>query len=100
MNLQKQMLRKYLEKFNGPTLKEIAETTGIQVTRVFRIFNGHEMKLSEYEIMNSKLANPTKESNELSHLASECMERLSPKNLKDIHDYINTKLTLSSFIYN
>lgn len=49
MKLQQNVLTCYKEKFPDDTLKQISDKTGIQVTRVFRLFNGHEMKLSEYE---------------------------------------------------
>ncbi len=54
-NLQKQILLRYKQKFPNHTLKQISKTTGIQNTRVFRIFNGHEMKLSEYQIFTDIL---------------------------------------------
>jgi hypothetical protein len=49
MKLQNNVLNCYKEKFPNHTLKMISQRTGIQLTRVFRLFNGHEMKLSEYE---------------------------------------------------
>ena len=38
-----------------PTLKKIAADTGIQITRVFRLFNGSTMKLSEYQIFQHRV---------------------------------------------
>ena len=50
MNLQARILDNYLNLYGkNQTLKQISEHLGIQVTRVFRIFNGYEMKISEFE---------------------------------------------------
>lgn len=53
--LQKELLRRYSELMGAPSLKEIAEDTGIQVTRVFRLFNGHEMRMAEYFIFKQRV---------------------------------------------
>lgn len=53
MKLQNNVLNCYKAKFPDHTLKIISQRTGIQLTRVFRLFNGHEMKLSEYEAFQS-----------------------------------------------
>ncbi len=49
MNLQSRILREYRELHPRHTLRETSKLTGIQLTRVFRLFNGHAMKLEEYE---------------------------------------------------
>lgn len=49
MNLQSRILREYRELHPRHTLRETSQLTGIQLTRVFRLFNGHAMKLEEYE---------------------------------------------------
>ena len=47
--LQKNVITSYMKKNFNPTLKKISKETGIQITRVFRILNGSEMKISELE---------------------------------------------------
>ena len=42
-----------MKKMRNPTLRKISEDTNIQITRVFRILNGSEMKISEFEIFSS-----------------------------------------------
>lgn len=49
MSLQTAVLKQYKETFPKDKLKETSKRTGIQITRVFRILNGSEMKLKEYE---------------------------------------------------
>ena len=46
--MQTEIIKKFKECYAGFTLKSMAEITGIQVTRLFRIINGAEMKLVEY----------------------------------------------------
>lgn len=53
--LQSSILNEYSKTFPTHTLKEISLNTNIQITRVFRIFNGSEMKLSEYESFQNAL---------------------------------------------
>lgn len=76
MCLQNQILRLYKDNYPKSTLQSISEQTGIQITRVFRIFNGSEMKISEYEIFNSILKR-SKHNRELIKVAEECLEKLS-----------------------
>lgn len=63
MNYQDKVLNNYQSLFPGAKLRETAEQTGIQLTRVFRIFNGAEMKISEFEAFETVL-------NEYSHNSS------------------------------
>lgn len=49
MSLQQRIVHEYRAKFPGQTLREVSARTNIQLTRVFRLFNGAAMKLDEYE---------------------------------------------------
>ena len=51
MSLQKRILVEYKSAYPQQSLFEISQTTGIQVTRVFRLFKGASMRLKEYESM-------------------------------------------------
>jgi hypothetical protein len=51
MQLQQKILRDYRKCFPHDTLKEMNQRTGIQMSRIFRIMNGMEMKVTEYENM-------------------------------------------------
>lgn len=55
MELQFKILSDFREKYPDLTLKQISKLTGIQITRVFRLFNGSEMKLKEYEMFQNTL---------------------------------------------
>lgn len=47
--MQRDTLRLYQKKFPQDTFQDVARKTNIQVTRVFRLFNGLEMKIGEYQ---------------------------------------------------
>jgi hypothetical protein len=84
MSLQQNVIKNYRTKFPEHTLKEVSERTGIQITRVFRIFNGSEMKLKEYE--SFQLACAIKEENPISlhlhTLLKQCLSNLEYSQLK------------------
>lgn len=49
MKLQNRVLKKYRLYFPNDTLRDVSERTNIQLTRVFRLFNGKPMKVQELE---------------------------------------------------
>ncbi len=49
MDLQKSTIAEFKKAYPAITLKKASEVLGIQITRVFRLFNGHKMRLVEYE---------------------------------------------------
>lgn len=79
-NLQETIIKRYHATYPSDTLKEISQKTGIQVTRVFRLFNGSEMKISEYEIFESVLVENLKHQ-EFQNLTKNCFTTLSPNKL-------------------
>lgn len=50
MKLQQEIINEYKKKFPQDKLKDISERTGLNITRVFRVFNGATLKINEYEI--------------------------------------------------
>ncbi|MAZ48328.1 MAG: hypothetical protein CME65_07175 [Halobacteriovoraceae bacterium] len=54
--LQRAIIDSYKKKFPKDKLRHISEKTSIQITRVFRILNGSEMKISEYEAFQNCLS--------------------------------------------
>ena len=53
--LQNATIQAYKAVFPDDKLKNISERTSIQITRVFRILNGSEMKLTEYEAFQNAI---------------------------------------------
>ncbi len=92
MELQKTILNQYMLLNNKPTLKKISADTGIQLTRVFRLFNGSTMKLSEFEIFNKKVKEKMGLTEGLEALAFECSLKLSPVAIKDLEVFLKRKI--------
>ena len=96
MELQQQIIKHYFEIFgDDKTLKEISNHLGIQITRVFRILNGYEMKLTEYEKFKSvtKLAS-AENSKEFLETAIKGEKVFSVKMSNEIKQVLDMKLSL------
>lgn len=92
MELQKTILNQYMLLNQGPTLRKIAADTNIQITRVFRLFNGSTMKLSEYQIFQQKVKEKMGLTDTLEEVAFDCSLKLSPEAIKDIEIFIKRKI--------
>lgn len=92
MDLQMTILNQYMLLNNKPTLKQIAADTGIQLTRVFRLFNGSTMKLSEYQVFNKKVKEKMGLTDGLEAIAFECSMKLSPESIKDLEIFLKRKI--------
>jgi predicted transcriptional regulator len=97
MDLQRCVLKTFKEYYGNLTIREIAALTGIQYTRVFRLFNGSEMKLGEYEAF--KRLNDVKglENQRVFELAQLAANRLTRSALDEIENLIERKLTLWNY---
>ena len=94
MDLQKIVMNQYMLLNGKPTLKKISEDTGIQLTRVFRLFNGSTMKLSEYQIFSKKVKEKMGLTDGLEAIAFECSLRLSPEAIKDLEVFLKRKIEI------
>lgn len=61
MNLQQKTIFRYKQFFPAEPLRITAEKTGIQITRVFRLFSGRPMKVEELEVFETLITNKIKE---------------------------------------
>lgn len=94
MELQKTILGQYVLLNDQPTLKKISADTGIQITRVFRLFNGSTMKLSEYQIFQQKVKEKMGLTHTLEAIAFDCSLKLSPQAIKEIESYLCRKMEI------
>jgi hypothetical protein len=92
MDLQMTILNQYMLLNNKPTLKKIAEDTGIQLTRIFRLFNGSTMKLSEYQVFTRRVKEKMGLTDGLEAIAFECSIKLSPEAIKDLEVFLKRKI--------
>jgi hypothetical protein len=100
MELQKMILNQYMLLNKNPVLKKIAADTGIQITRVFRLFNGSTMKLSEYQIFQRKVKEKMGLTDSLEEIAFNCSVSLSPEAIKDIEVFLKRKLAIWAIVNN
>tara|TARA_B100001971_G_C18268024_1_gene596413 strand:- start:94461 stop:94820 length:360 start_codon:yes stop_codon:yes gene_type:complete len=97
MNLQKEIIAKFNRQFPNATLKEVSKKTGIQITRVFRIINGYEMKVSEYERFYQVLTqDQNRDSCEHLDLYLKYLKTLSHHKKKALEEKYSQKILLDS----
>ena len=86
---QVEILKIYRENFPHKTFNEIAQHTGINASRIFRLFNGHEMKVSEYQkfikILGRKLS--------LDYTYLECRHQLPQHQLERLSSILERHLS-------
>ena len=80
---QKLVLDEYIKLMAKPTFREMAKDTGIQLTRLFRIMNGMEMRLNEYVILKKRIEELT-DASKLSNLAFKCESSLPSRARKEL----------------
>ncbi|MBA2405860.1 MAG: hypothetical protein H0V66_13875 [Bdellovibrionales bacterium] len=100
MTLQEKTLQRYRQLFPNQPLREISACTGIQITRVFRLFNGKLMKVGELEAfekaINDKIAeNPSFE--KLTSAVEEASTILTNDELAKVAEYIARKVSARTF---
>lgn len=93
-SLQDLIIEKYRQVYPQDTLRDISNKTKIQHTRVFRIFNGSEMKISEYETFE-ELLSINKQNQHFQQLARECSRQLSTQTLNELYTQMKQTLKLA-----
>lgn len=100
MTLQKKTLARYRQYYPHDTLREISARTGIQITRVFRLFNGKTMKVAELEAFDRVINEKLEASPEI-HNFNAIMEKasifLTNEELAKLVSQIERKITARSF---
>ena len=91
-NVQQNILKDYMSLFTRPTILQLSRDSGIQKTRVFRLINGIEMRLSEYLIIKDRISKLTNICTDLQTVAKECEYSLSPDEVRDLQRVMDRKL--------
>ena len=94
MKFQESVLRQYMMVSGNHSMKKIAKDTGLQISRIFRLFNGLEMKLKEYHLFYRKIQEYQGVEKNLSHLMELCILRLPPDSVKELEKMLIRKLKL------
>lgn len=100
MTLQQKTLQRYRQLFPNETLRETSARTSIQITRVFRLFNGKTMKVVELEafesIINKKIGETPCYGN-FYKIIEEASVVLTNKELTNLTETIARKISLKTF---
>jgi hypothetical protein len=94
MSLQIKTLNRYRQIFPNDTLREISARTGIQITRVFRLFNGKTMKVGELEALEQVISDKLKESpalHRLNEVIDQAATLMTNEELTKIVEHIERK---------
>jgi len=101
MTLQNKTIQRYRLFYPQETLREVSARTGIQITRVFRLFNGKHMKVEELEAfhkaINCKMIefpNYTR----LNQLIEEASFLMNNEELGKVAEYIERKNTNKRYL--
>lgn len=70
-SLQEMTLKQFMKAVGKKTLQQYSDLTGIEKTRIFRLLNGAEMKLGEFEVLQSFLNQNHQEVKDWKKLLSE-----------------------------
>lgn len=94
---QREVIEKFYATHGQMTLKQMSTMTGIQLTRVFRILNGYEMKLGEYLTFQKLVEDPSgeRQKSKLEELTTLALKKLSLGALKELEWDINSRLRAS-----
>jgi hypothetical protein len=98
--VQDKLLDTYMSLLEKPTIRELSKDSGIQNTRLFRIMNGSEMKLSEYLIIKNRVASLSNKTVNLLEDASNCENILSTHGIDQLSTYMRRKIKLSNIVNN
>lgn len=101
MTLQNKTIQRYRLFYPQETLRQVSSRTGIQITRVFRLFNGKPMKLKEFEAFEKAVQVKVSEIpnySRLNQLVEEAFSQLSNDELKNIADRIERKISNKKFL--
>ena len=98
MQKQDAVLNRYKQLYpENTTFKLIAAHTGIQLTRVFRLFNAAEMRLQEFSVFENLIQEAEGGDYTFHGLLDDCQKYLSKKSIEKIKSDIHRKLILKQF---
>lgn len=100
MSLQNKTVQRYRLFFPKETLRESSGRTGIQITRIFRLFNGKPMKVEELEAFEKAINEKMSENpnfSRLNYIMEEAAALLTNEELGKIADYMERRVTNKKF---
>lgn len=89
--LQQVTLKRFTKVVGQKTYNEYSQLTGIERTRLFRLFHGAEMKVSEYEVFQSFFKEKPEHNTDFSDLDSSDA-------LYDLREQVSRSKRLQSYL--
>lgn len=89
---QQAILKRYRETYPKESMRSTAKKLGVHYSRLSRIINGSEMKVSEYESFNKLIAHKSITNDYSIRLFNEAMSKLPKKRIKEITILIERSL--------
>ncbi len=101
MRLENKIIERYRQLFPKETLKESSARTGIQITRVYRLFLGKPMKVHELEAFEKAInegmsTNPNH--SRLTYVLEEASALLTNEELGKLADYFERRVENKKFV--
>lgn len=94
---QKNLLNELKKIYPDYTLRDFSIRSQIQLTRIFRIFNGAELKVSEYNQLQSLIRRNTENSSQKQLFLNLVEDAFTHLDQKIIHQYFNNLRMQLSF---
>lgn len=95
---QTKLLTRFKEIYKNPTYKEMSDISNINLTRIFRLNNGFEMKMSEYLKIKKCIDDKIAQSSNVQFVFNQCIENLSVNVLKEIEKFCSRKLEIKEML--
>ncbi|MCP4914200.1 MAG: hypothetical protein GY909_13895 [Oligoflexia bacterium] len=99
MTMQENLIKEFRDTFTRMTLNELTNLCDIERTRLFRIFNGYEMKISEYEKIKACLTTELGNESSLERVASDCVNSFKERECLKISDQLRRKMRWLELIH-
>lgn len=95
---QAKLLTRFKEVYKNPTYKEMADISNINLTRIFRLNNGFEMKMSEYLKIKKCIDDKIAQTSNVQFIFNQCLENLSIKVLSELEKICTRKLEIQEIL--
>jgi hypothetical protein len=94
MNPNEDLLKRFNAEYGKLTYREMAEITGLNVSRLFRLQNGSAMKVSEMVVFKKLIGQKAYSENSLREIFEMCLEKMNLKTQRELELMLLRKLTL------
>lgn len=98
MNPNEDLLKRFNAEYGKLTYREMADITGLNISRLFRLQNGAAMKVSEMLTFKKLIGQKAYSENSLREIFEMCLEKMSFKAQRDLELMLLRKLSLADMM--